>query len=319
MNRHQGQDPYKELGVPRTADAAAIKKAYRSLAQKYHPDRNEGDAESEEKFKRVSAAYAVLSDEERKKQYDEYGDIALDPNFDPENYRRATGGFHGGFQQGSPFSSGDFGDAQGFGNIFEDLFGGRAQGPRPQRGADLETSLELDFAEAALGTEKRVDLDRPQPGGSSKKETLKVRIPAGADDGSRIRLAGKGAPGQNGGPTGDLFARLRVRPHAFLKRSDRDLSMDLPISVIEAIEGARIEIPTLQGTVSLRVPPGSSGGTRLRLRGKGVAAGKNKPAGDLYVTLRIKVPKEVDPETLDQLKEALSDDPEAWRKEAFSG
>ncbi|MEE3327840.1 MAG: DnaJ domain-containing protein, partial [Myxococcota bacterium] len=159
MTRHQGQDPYTELGIPRTADAAAIKKAYRSLAQKYHPDRNEGDAESEENFKRVSAAYAVLSDEERKKQYDEFGEIALDPNFDAENYRRATGGFHGGFQdgyQGTPFSSGNFGDGQGFGHIFEDLFGGRAQGPRPQRGADLETSLDLDFAEAALGAEKRV-------------------------------------------------------------------------------------------------------------------------------------------------------------------
>ena len=117
MNRHQGQDPYTELGVSRAADAASIKKAYRSLAQKYHPDRNEGDTQSEEKFKRVSAAYAVLSDEERKKQYDEFGDIALDPNFDPENYRRNSGGFQGGH-----FSQ-DFGDAQGFGNVFEDLFG----------------------------------------------------------------------------------------------------------------------------------------------------------------------------------------------------
>ena len=321
MNRQQGQDPYRELGVPRTADAAEIKKAYRSLAQKFHPDRNEGDVESEEKFKRVSAAYAVLSDEKRKQQYDEFGEIALDPNFDAENYRRATGGFHGGgFRegfQGSPFS-GNFNEGQGFGNIFEDLFGGRAQGPRPQRGADLETSLELDFAEAALGAEKRVDLDRPQPGGGSQRETLKVRIPAGADDGSRIRLSGKGAPGSHGGPNGDLFARLRVRPHAFLKRSDRDLSMDLPISVMEAIEGAKIDIPTLEGTVSLRVPPGSSGGTRLRLRGKGVAASKSKKEGDLYVTLRIKVPKEVDPEKLTQLKEILDDDPETWRKEAFS-
>ena len=316
MNRQKGQDPYTELGVPRTADAAAIKKAYRSLAQKYHPDRNEGDTDSEEKFKRVSAAYAVLSDKKRKQQYDEFGEIALDPNFDAENYRRATGGFQGG-HPGSPFS-GNFNEGQGFGNIFEDLFGGRTQGPRPQRGADLETSIDLDFAEAALGAEKRVDLDRPQPGGGSQRETLKVRIPAGADDGSRIRLAGKGAPGNHGGPNGDLFARLRVRAHAFLKRADRDLSMDLPISVIEAIEGAKIDIPTLEGTVSLRVPPASSGGTRLRLRGKGVAASKTQKAGDLYVTLRIKAPKEVDPEKLEQLKEILNDDPDAWRKEAFS-
>ena len=312
MNRHQGQDPYTELGVSRTADTAAIKKAYRSLAQKYHPDRNEGDAQSEEKFKRVSAAYAVLSDEERKKQYDEFGEIALDPNFDPENFRGSSGGFQGGH-----FSQ-DFGGAQGFGNIFEDLFGGRSQAPRARRGADLETSLALDFEEAALGTEKRVDLDRPQPAGGSQRETLNVRIPPGADDGARIRLAGKGAPGSHGGPNGDLFARLRVRPHAFLKRSDRDLAMDLPISIIEAIEGAKIDIPTLHGTVSLRVPPASDGGTRLRLRGKGVAAGAGKPAGDLYVTLRIRVPKEIDPDQLERLKEVLSDDAEQGRKEAFS-
>lgn len=312
MSRGDGQDLYAELGVPKTADAAAIKKAYRNLAQQCHPDRTEGDPEAEERFKRISSAYGVLSDEERRAHYDEFGDLALDPNFDPENVRRRGGGFPGGdFSQA-------FGHTEDLGNIFEDLFGGGGRTPRARRGPDLETSLQLDFEEAALGAEKRVELDRPQPGGGTRRETLKVRIPPGADDQARVRLAGKGGPGSHGGPPGDLYARLRVRPHRFLDRSGRDLSMGLPISVTEAIGGADIEIPTLYGPVTLHVPPASDGGTRLRLRGKGVAAGGGKKAGDLYVTLRIRVPKELGEDQLRQLDELLADDPESWRSEAFS-
>jgi DnaJ-class molecular chaperone len=323
VSRGQEKDLYRELGVPRDADAAAIKKAYRKLAQAHHPDRNAGNAAAEERFKRVSSAYAVLSDEKRRRDYDEFGDIAIDPNFDSDKARRGAGSFGGGF--GGGFGGADFaqGAGGGFGNLFEDLFaggGGSHPGgsPRPRKGADLETVLDLDFVEAVRGCGKRVELERPQPNGTTRRESLTVRIPSGVDDGGRIRLAGKGAPGGQGGPAGDLLARVRVRPHRYLKRTQRDLTMELPISVVEAIKGAQIELPTLEGPVTLRVPPGSNGGSRLRLRGKGVPAGGGQTAGDLYVTLRIQVPGVLGPEQTRRLEEILADDGDHWRREALS-
>jgi len=308
------------LGVSRGAKADEIKRAYRKLAQAHHPDRNDGDAQAEERFKRISAAYAVLSDEKRRRDYDEFGEAAIDPNFDADKARQAGGAFGGGFGRG--FGGADFSQGGGFGNLFEDLFGGHAGqgGPRAggQRGADLETTLELDFVEAVKGCEKRVDLDRPQPNGSTRRESLTVRIPPGVDESGRIRLAGKGAPGSQGAPAGDLFAKVRIRPHRFLKRTGRDLAMEVPISVVEAIKGAQIEIPTLDAPVTLRVPPGSNGGTRLRLRSKGVPAGGGQKAGDLYVTLRIQVPGVLGPEQTRLLEEILPDDGEHWRREALS-
>lgn len=309
------KDLYATIGVPRDADADAIKSAYRKQAQKYHPDRNTDDPTAEEKFKEISSAYAVLSDSKRRKDYDEFGDIALDPNFDAKKYREATRGFGGAFtgaDGGAGFQGGG-----GIGNLFEDLFGGGGQrrAPRPRRGADLETSLELDFIDAVKGCEQRITLDRiGQPGQS---ETLTVTIPPGIDDGARIRLSGKGAPGTAGGPPGDLFAKVSVRQHAFFKRNDRDLTIETPISVAEAISGASIEIPTLDGRVTLRVPPSTDGGTRLRLRGKGVPAHGRKSAGDLYVAIRIRVPKEISPATMEKLSELLEDDANAWRTELF--
>ena len=329
MSRAQAKDLYRELGVPRDAEAADIKKAYRKLAQTYHPDRNADNTQAEDRFKRVSAAYKVLSDEKRRRDYDEFGEIAIDPNFDADKARRSHGGFGGfgggGGGGGGRFPGGDPSQAQGggFGSLFEALFGGGGAAqpgpsPRSRKGADLETALDLDFAEAVRGCEKRIDLDRPQPNGSTLRESLTIRIPAGVDDGGRIRLAGKGAPGGQGGPAGDLLAKVRVRPHRFLKRSQRDLTMDVPISVVEAIKGAQIELPTLEGSVTLRVPPGSNGGNRLRLKGKGVPAGGGHSAGDLYVTLRIQVPGVLGPEQTRLLEEILSDDGDHWRREALS-
>ena len=324
--RQQAKDLYKELGVPRDADASTIKQAYRKLAQQYHPDRNADDAKAEERFKQISAAYTVLSDEKRRRDYDEFGEIAIDPNFDADKARRAGPGFGGGFGQGfggGGFGGGgDFSEAQGggFGNIFEDLFGGGQGGhtPRAQKGADLETTLDLDFAEAVRGCEKRVDLDRPQPNGSHKRETLTIRIPSGVDDGGRIRLAGKGGAGAQGGPAGDLMATVRVRPHRYLKRTHRDLGMEVPITVVEAIRGAKIEVPTLEGAVTLSVPAGSNGGSRLRLKGKGVPAGGGREAGDLYVTLRIQVPGVLGEEQAQRLEELLPDDGDHLRRDALS-
>jgi len=316
-----GRKLYQTLGVAPDADADTLKKAYRKLAQEHHPDRNQDDEAAEERFKEVSAAYAVLGDDQRRRDYDEFGEIATDPNFDAERARQASGGFAGfggagarGFAHGAPGEAQDFG---AFGSLFEDLFGGgHPQRPRQRRGPDIETTLTLDFVDAALGSEHAVTLERPTPSGP-KIEKLTVRVPPGVDDGGRIRLAGKGGEGAAGGPPGDLFARIKLRPHAFFQREGRDLKIELPISVAEAVRGAEIDVPTLDGSVTLRVPPGTDGGTRLRLRGKGIPAHGGKPAGDYYVTTRVRVPKKLSPEAAEQLEALLDDDPDHWRHEIF--
>jgi DnaJ-class molecular chaperone len=316
-----GRKLYQTLGVSPDADADALKKAYRKLAQEYHPDRNQGDEAAEERFKEVSAAYAVLSDDQRRRDYDEFGEIATDPNFDAERARQASGGFGGfggagarGFGHGAGGEAQDFG---GFGNLFEDLFGGgRQQRPRRRRGSDIETTLTLDFVDAARGCEQAVTLERPTTNGT-RREQLTVHVPPGVDDGGRIRLAGKGSEGEAGGPPGDLLARIKLRPHPFFERDGRDLKIELPISIVEAVLGAEIDVPTLDGSVTLRVPPGTDGGTRLRLRGKGIPAHGGKPAGDYYVTTRVRVPKKLSQEAAEQLAGLLDDDPDSWRREIF--
>ena len=315
MNGEQ-RSPYVVLGVPTTADDATIKKAYRRLAQESHPDQNPGDPEAEERFKAINQAYQVLSDPERRAAYDEFGDIALDPNFDAERARQARsfGGFPGG---GGHFEfdtsgAGGFGD---LGSLFADLFGGGAtNGPRPRGGANLETTIELDFVDAALGCEHRVDLQRPGSAPGAPPETLTVRIPPGVADGGRIRLAGKGAEGSHGGPAGDLFARIRVRPHPLFRREGRDIHLEAPVTIGEATLGTEFEVPTLDGRVLLRVPPGTDSGSKLRLRGKGIPAHGREAAGDLYVSIRIRVPKQLDDEARQRVKELDALGPADLRK-----
>lgn len=318
MPTSQRKDPYAVLGVARDADADTIKKAYRKLAQQYHPDRNPDDDTAEERFKAVSAAHAVLSDPERRKSYDEFGEIALDPNFDAEKARAASQGFGGGFG-GPGFSTEGFQDAGGLGDLFEGLFGAtqgrRGRGPFPQPGPDLETELTLDFADAVRGCEKRVDVGRPDAEGRMRRETLNVRIPPGVEDGARIRLAGKGGEGRGGAPSGDLYAKVRVSPHAVFQRSGRDLAMEMPISIAEAINGAAVEIATLDGRVTLRVPAGTDGGSKLRLRGKGVPAHAGRPAGDLYVTVKIRVPKKLSEEQKALVEDLFEEDAASWRED----
>lgn len=299
------RDPYTVLGVARDADANAIKSAYRKLAQQLHPDRNPDDPQAEEEFKRVSQAYAVLSDPESRRSYDEFGEISLDPNFDAEK-ARSFGGAFGGGQPGFGGGQPGFGGG-GFGSLFEDLFSGGFQA-RPQPGPDLQAQLELDFLEAARGTERRLSVNRPNGRGGTRRDTLSIKIPAGVADGAKIRLAGKGGEGAAGAPPGDLFATVRVRPHRVFRRDGQDLHIEVPISVREAVTGADIEIPTLDGRVTLHVPPESDGGSRLRLRGKGFPAAGKKAVGDLYVTLRIRVPKGVDAERRAELERLLEDD-----------
>ncbi len=319
------RDLYKVLGVARDVDADALKKAYRKLARRHHPDVNPGDKAAEEKFKEISEAYDVLSDATKRRNYDEFGEVSLQGGFDAEQARRAREAFgarfgggagpgagYGTYTSEEPFEFGDLDDLLGrFG------FGGRGASGRAAglRGSDLEASLELDFLEAAKGGEKRLTLSLPGADGRPKTETLTVRIPPGVADGGRIRLRGKGAPGLGGGPAGDLWATVRVRPHPVFRREGRDVFVDVPVTIVEAIRGAKIEVPTLDGRATVTVPPGTDSGRKLRLRGKGIPDPAGGAPGDLYVLIQIRVPKQLDPEALAKLDAlAGTEDP---RQELF--
>ena len=305
------RDLYEVLSVARGADADAIRKSYRVLARKFHPDLNQGRRESEERFKEVSEAYAVLSDPEKRGLYDEFGAISLDAGFNAET-ARASRRFGGGHGMGS--------DAFGFNidDVFGSVFGGRGRGRRGAaafRGEDLEVTLELEFLEAARGATRQITVTRPDRDGRLQPERVTVRIPPGVDDGGRIRIPGKGAESRSGGPAGELFAKIRIRPNAIFRRDGRDVLLDLPVTVGEATLGARIEIPTLEGTATVTVPPGSDSGRRLRLRGKGIADPKSGVRGDLYVSVSIRVPVGLDPEASAKLQELAAYDPPGIRKE----
>jgi DnaJ-class molecular chaperone len=318
----KGRDLYAALGAARGADPKEIRKAYRKLARRHHPDVNPGDAAAEERFKEISRAYAVLSDPEKRRNYDEFGEISLDSGFDAQAARRAkesfgarfggagAGGFGGRFAE--DFSFGDLDDI--FGRIFTRREGGGARTARTRRGPDLETEIELDFLEAARGGEHRISLGRPAADGSVKQERLAIRIPAGVADGGRIRLAGKGGESRSGGPPGDLHLNVRVRPHPVLRREGRDLHVEVPIGVSEAVLGASIEVPTLEGRVSVTVPEGTDSGRKLRLRGKGIPDPKGAPAGDLFVTVQIRVPRGLDAQARAKFEELAEFDPPDLRK-----
>lgn len=313
------KDYYSILGVGRNASESEIKKAYRRLARKYHPDVNAGDKKAEERFKQVSEAHDVLADAEKRKIYDEFGEEGLRAGFDPEQARqfrqwqsfagrgRAGGGpeFFSNFSfQGGPAGAG------GFEDLFKDLFGGatgftgRATGTPftsrgPRKGRDVESSLEVDFLTAAQGGPTRISLQKATGrGGLSPMETIDVNVPAGVNDGSRIRLAGKGEPGEDGGPPGDLYISIRVRSHPLLERDGDSLRMEIPVTVREAMQGAEVSVPTLEGPVQLKIPPGTKSGQVLRLRGKGVPNMKTKSRGDMYVKVKVEVPVTNDEEAL---------------------
>jgi curved DNA-binding protein len=318
------RDLYQVLGVARDVDAEALRKAYRKLARRHHPDVNPHDKAAEERFKEISEAYDVLSDPVKRRNYDEFGEISLQGGFDAEQARRAREAFgarFGGepgpgaeFRSGEPFEFGDLDDLLGrFG------FGGRGRGGRGAglRGADLEATLELDFLEAAKGGEKRLSLQLAGEDGRPRVETLTVRIPPGVADGGRIRLRGKGAPGLGGGAAGDLWATVRVRPHPVFRREGRDVLVDVPVTIAEAIRGAKIEVPTLDGRATVTVPPGTDSGQKLRLRGKGIPDPKGGAAGDLYVVIQVRVPKKLDDDAQAAVDALAKAGPENPRKELF--
>lgn len=342
---------YEVLGVERGASQDDIKKAYRRLAMKYHPDRNPGDKAAEEKFKQVGEAYAVLSDEQKRAAYDRFGKAGVDPSA-----AGGAGGFgQGGFGGFGGMNSGDFQSA--FGDIFSDLFGGGGrgrgagpQGPQPMRGNDVSYTLEVSFEDAAHG--RKMDIRVPawdecsnchgtgcRPGTSKKTcptchgagvvrmsnglfqvqqtcpqchgtgeviadpcpdcggtgfkrsaKVVEVNIPAGINDGQRIRMSGKGEPGTNGGPAGDLFIEIRVRPSDIFERDGDDLHMQLPISFATAALGGEVTVPTLEGESRITLPEGTQSGKTFRLRGKGISNLRTHQPGDLYLHIEIETP-----------------------------
>ncbi|NWG47456.1 MAG: J domain-containing protein [Alphaproteobacteria bacterium] len=290
-------DPYALLGVARDASQEAIRKAYRSLAKDLHPDLNPGDSAAEERFKAVSAAYHLLGDPERRARFDR-GEIDASGAERPEAaaWRRHAEADRSGRYAGSA-GHGDFEDMS---DLFADLFGTRA-GARGaglrMRGPDRRFHLELELPEAVAGTSRRITL--PEGG------TLDLVVPPGTRAGTVLRLRGKGGPGLGGGPPGDALVEIGLRPHPRFRVEGDDVLTELPVSIDEAVLGARVEVPTLTGRVTLRVPEGTSGGTVLRLRGKGLPRADGG-AGDQKVTIRIVLPRTIDPD----LKTFL----EGWRK-----
>lgn len=313
-----GKDYYAALGVDRNATEKEIKRTYRKLARKHHPDVNPGDKGAEEKFKLISEAHDVLTNQEKRKIYDEFGEEGLRAGFDPEQARRYTqwqryassgrGGSGPGYYGDFSFDGGNV-KYSGFEDLFKDLFGGaaagggpgagpyRARGPR--KGRDIESSLEVDFLTAIKGETTRVTIQKnPAEGGAPRSETIDVKVPAGVDDDSRIRLAGKGEPGTDGAPPGDLYITIRVRPHRLFKREGDSLRVEVPVTVREAMKGAEISVPTLSGSVQLKIPAGTKSGQVLRMKGKGVPNLKTKVKGDMYVTIKVQVPSTKDAEAL---------------------
>jgi curved DNA-binding protein len=328
--RSEKRDLYQTLGVARDADPDVLRKAYRKLARRHHPDLNPDDAQAEEEFKRISEAYAVLSDPEKRRNYDEFGEISLEGGFDAEKARRSREAFEARFGS-APFGRG-FRTAGGFdapgGEAFEfghlddllgDLFArrGGARHPARGRGADLEAVLTLDFLDAARGGEHRITVNRPGADGRVTPETLTVRIPAGVADGGRIRLAGKGARGTPGAPPGDLYAVIRTRPHPVFRREGRDIYVQTPVTVREAILGATIEVPTLEGRARVTVPPETDSGRTLRLRGKGIADPNSGARGDLFIVLEIRVPRDLDDDAKRAVESLASFEPSDLRKDLF--
>lgn len=294
--------PYEVLGVKPNASADEIRKAYRKLAKQHHPDLHPGDAAAEQRFKDISAANALLSDPEKHARFDRGEIDASGAEQQPERpyYRRHAEGAEGGRYQ--PFESAHPEDLEDlFANFFAQGGGGMgAAGQRSRgagfraRGADRSYTLLIDFIEAVNGAKKRITL----PDG----ETLDVTIPPGIQDGQILRLRGKGAPGFGGGPPGDALVEIHVAPHPFFERTGRDIRIELPVTLAEAVLGGKIMVPTTTGAVAMTVPKHSDTGTVLRLRGRGVPARGREPAGDQYVTLKVMIGPDQDSELEDFLR-----------------
>jgi DnaJ-class molecular chaperone len=289
------QDPYTELGVARGASADEIRKAFRKLAKQHHPDANPGDKAAEERFKRVSAAFDILGDEEKRRKFDA-GEIDADGRetaraYGPNPFSEGAGGF-----RSANFEGVDLND------ILGEMFGGRggqrgfSGGGFPSRGSDVRATLEIDLEEAIAGAKRRISF--------SDGRTLDVTIPTGAYDGQVLRLRGQGAPGRAG--AGDALIELTIRPHPLYRREGDNLVMDVPVSVPDAVLGGKVEVATPDGPVTLTVPKGSNSGRTLRLRGRGLSDSRGR-RGDLMARLVVTLPESIDPE-LEQFAETWRQD-----------
>jgi DnaJ-class molecular chaperone len=321
------RDPYEILGVTKKATEAEIKKAFRTLAKRHHPDTHANDPKAVKKFQEVSGAYEILGDKEKRAQFDR-GEI--DAAGQPKGFNQ---GFHpgagpGGFEQGfrPRGGAGGAGGPQGFefhwsgaegseglkaDDIFADLLGGLGRGGKrraqPRKGPDVQLETTVSLHEAALGGTRRVVL--------ADGRQLEARIPPGVKDGQQIRLRGQGAPGESGGPPGDAFITIHIAPHPFLERDGLDLRMELPVTLKEAILGAKVPVPTLTSPVTLTVPPHSNSGRTLRLKGKGLPGAGGESPGDLYVRLVVTLPEPADSKLDAFVKNSDSDyDPRAKLK-----
>lgn len=299
------RDFYEVLGIKKEASENEIKKAFRKKAMLYHPDKNPGDKQAEEKFKEVNEAYEILSDTDKRDKYDRFGFAGIDPN----------AAFAGGNGQGQGFGNqdrsyqtyGNFNGADfdfyefsgsGFENLFGNMFGGSGFGNAsnktgPRKGANLQTSITITFEEAAFGTKKRIKLNG---------KTISVTIPEGIDNGAKISLKGQGQPGTNGGPNGDFIVLINMQPHSRFTRKGLDIYIDVPVTVTQAALGASIIVPTLTDKVSYKVPAGTQPNTVFRLRGKGIKNSKSRKTGDLYVKVLVKIPTNLTDEQKDLLE-----------------
>jgi len=317
------EDYYQVLGVARNATQAEIEKAYRDLARKYHPDMNPDDKSAKKKFQKIQAAFDVLNDPKKREMYDRYGS-----SFETMGSGGPHGGttWHGTWGPGTGF--GGFEDVD-FGQFFGERFGGERAGAdvgdlfeqfrrasggrrstagRQQRGADLTHQLRIPFATAVNGGTVQVTVNHR----SGKAETLEVKIPAGIDDGKKIRLRGQGEPGVRGGPPGDILLVVQVEPHPHFQRQGNNLLLKVPVTLAEAAMGAKVDVPTPKGVVSLHVPPGTSSGTRLRVRGHGVAP-RSGPAGDLLAEIQIVLPKNLDEPAREAIRQIADRHPQQPR------
>jgi len=364
------EDYYSVLGVPRSAKEPEIKKAYRRMARKNHPDVNPGDKSAEERFKKIQEAYDVLSDSKKRAIYDQYG-------FYSENFQEQPGGGKGfgeGMPHGFDFSGMDFGESgqSSFRDVFSELFGGgtaRGRSAGPSKGEDLEHHLNISFRESIQGLSTRMVLNRQSTcsvcdgsgldravgqqtcprckgtgqeakshgfmrfsgpcrvcggtgrtggrcktcGGSGSvpfQETITVRIPAGVANGFRMRVPGKGNAGKTGGPSGDLYLIISVRPHEFFRREGNDITCTVPITVTEAALGTKIEVPSIDGKALLRIPPGTQSGQKFRLRGKGAPSLRGELSGNQIVEVRVVVPRIADERSKEILRELARLNPE---------
>lgn len=313
-------DYYKELGVDKSASAAEIKKAYRKLALKYHPDKNNGDKAAEDKFKTISEAYAVLSDENKRRQYDTYGSAEFHQRFSQEDIFQ-------GFDLNSilrqfGFGSTSFGGSSGFRGAsgqydFSSIFGnaGGAMGgmgggcgsggcrPQPMRGHDLTYDLAISLEEVLSGAEKTISLRH-----NGAPQNISVKIPQGIQSGKRLRVTGKGSPSPSNGPPGDLYLKINVEPHPEFQRDEDDLIIEKRIPFSNACKGTELEITTLEGKrIKIKVPPGVQQESRLRIKGHGLPSGPLGPRGDIFVKIAVRIPQQLSQEQqglIDKLAEA---------------